>query len=258
MSSERRSVLLEDVSQLPPPNDHTMFSLSKNDVELPTDENPLRFAVLYRNGRTSNTWGLNVRPTGDAYIYCRDNMQGQKISLHASGMQHIAIEPSPNNSVPLNKDRFMNRWHQPDEGVASFRLVFPPWGIQLTEEQCNQFASTWARNNHWVEGHHELLTVVSFFIVQEKTKLTKKGKFPGFVLAEQPLKEGKKLSVTTEWQHERGLKDNILNSLYRSASFASTVRDFLGKPLTLCVTGAVGSPNSVYMVAFQIAYTGDG
>ena len=258
MSGETGSMLLDDISQLPPPNDHTMFSMSKDDAELPTDENPLRFAVLYRNGRTSNTWGLNVRPTGDAYIYCRDNMQGQKVSLHASGRQHISIEPTPNNSVPINKDRFMNRWHEPDEGIASFRLVFPPWGIQLTGEQRDEQASKWARNNYWIEGHHELLTVVSFFIVQEKIKLTKKGEFPGFVLGEQPLKEGKKLSVTAEWQHEMELKDMILSSLYQSASFAGTVRDFPGEPLTLCVTGTMGSPNSVYMVALQITYTGEG
>ena len=81
----------------------------------------------------------------------------------------------------------MNQWHEPDEGIATFRLVFPSWGIQLDEEQREKFQSTWMKTDIFVEGHLEFLTVVSFYVVSDKVRLRKRGSFPGFQLGELPL-----------------------------------------------------------------------
>ena len=247
---------ITDSNDLPPPNDRTMFSLSTSEAaQVPTKINPIRFAILYRNGRTSNAWGVKVQNTGDGYIYCRDNMNGQKVSLHASGKQHISIDPKSPSAVNLTEKQFMNQWHEPDEGIATFRLVFPPWGIQLNEDQREQSKSTWAKTDIFIEGHHEYLTVVSFYIVRSNSTLQKRGEFPGFQLGELVLKVGKKLAITAEWEPERGLKTNIENALRRSPPEKNLFQDHLGQTLAACVTGHCGASNSVYMVNFPIIYS---
>ena len=256
MNTSTDPVLITDLDQLPPPSDRTMFQLSTSkEAQVPTAKNPIRFAVLYRNWHTSNAWGVKVEDTGDGYIYCRDNMKGQKVSLHASGKQHISIDPKSPNAVNLTQKQFLNQWHEPGEGIATFRLIFPPWGIQLNEKQHEKFRSTWAKNDIYIEGHQGFLTVVSFYIVRKEAILKKRGDFPGFLLGELPLKVGRKLAITAEWEFERGLKSTIENALRRSASFVDTIKHHPGRTLAACVTGECGSPNSIYMVSFPVLYS---
>lgn len=257
MSTSTQPTLLTDVSQLPPPSDHTMFSLSTSEqAQVPTKKNPIRFAVLYRSGNTSNAWGVRVENTGDGYIYCRDNMKGQKVSLHASGKQHISIDPKSPSAINLTQKQFMNQWHEPDEGIATFRLVFPSWGIQLNEKQRSKFNGRWIKTGIFIEGHHEFLTIVSFYVVNDKVSLQKRGEFPGFQLGELPLRSGKKLSITAEWEPERGLKTVIENGLKHSPSPSKNmIEDHLGRTLAACVTGNCAAPNSVYMVNFPVIFS---
>ena len=149
----------------------------------------------------------------------------------------------------------MNQWHEPDEGIATFRLVFPPWGIQLNEDQREQSKSTWAKTDIFIEGHHEYLTVVSFYIVRENATLQKRGEFPGFQLGELVLKVGKKLAITAEWEPERGSKTNIENALRRSPPEKNLFQDHLGQTLAACVTGHCGASTSVYLVHFPVIYS---
>ena len=247
---------LTDLNELPSPSDRTMFSLSMSkEAQVPTEKNPIRFAVLYRNGCTSNAWGVKVEKTGDGYIYCRDNMKGQEVSLHASGKQHISIDPKCRSTANLTQKQFMNQWYQPDEGIATFRLVFPPWGIQLDEEQRDKFRSTWNKNDIFIEGHHEFLTVVSFYIINERARFQGKDKSPGFLLGELPLKLGKKLAITAEWELEQGFRAKIENALGQSPPKKNLIENHLGQTLAACVTGNCGAPNSVYMVNFPIIYS---
>ena len=256
MSTSTQPMLPTDVSQLPPPSDHTMFSLSTSEqAQVPTKKNPIRFAVLYRNGNTSNAWGVQVENTGDGYIYCRDNMKGQKVSLHASGKQHISIDPKSPSAINLTQKQFMNQWHEPDERIATFRLVFPSWGIQLNEEQRSKFKSTWIKTDIFIEGHHEFLTIVSFYILSDKVSLQKRGEFPGFQLGELPLRSGKKLAIIAEWEPERGFKTVIENGLKRVHPSGNVMEDHLGKALAACITGNCAAPNSVYMVNFPTIFS---
>lgn len=243
--------MLTDLSDLPPPSDHTMYSLSTSEAaQVPTTKNPTHFAVMYRTWRTSNAWGVRVADTGDAYIYCRDNMAGQKVSLHASGKQHISINPN-RNAPDLTHKEFMNQWHEPEEGIATFKLIFPPWGIQLSDEQVKDYGSIWKKNDIFIEGHHKFLTIVSFYIVNEKTKLQKKGGFPGFLLGELSLRAGKKLGITAEWELDRGFKTKVENTFPRITGSLSEKN--LGQTLALCVTGW-NSPNSAFMTTFSVTY----
>ena len=256
MSTSVGPMRLTDLNELPSPSDRQMFSLSMNkEAQVPTEKNPIRFAVLYRNGCTSNAWGVKVKKTGDGYIYCRDNMKGQEVSLHASGKHHISIDPNTPSTANLTQKQFMNQWHQPDEVIATFKLVFPPWGTQLNEEQRDKFRSTWDKNDIYIEGHHEFLTVVSFYIINEKARYKRKDKFPGFLLGELPLKIRKKLAITAEWEPEQGLRANIENALGQSPPEKNMIENHLGRTLAACVTGNWGVPNSVFMVNCPIIYS---
>ena len=200
-------------------------------------------------------WGVQARDTVDACIYCRDSMKGQKVSLHASGKQHISIDPRLPSTAKLTEKQFMNQWHEPDEGIATFRLIFPSWGIQLDEEQREKFKSTWLKTDIFVEGHHEFLTVISFHVISDNVRLRKRSEFPGFQLGELSLRVGKKLVITADWEPERGLKTLIESALKRFPPNMDIINDYLGKTLAICVTGNCAAPNSVYMVSFPVIYS---
>ena len=142
---------------------------TKHGATLPTRKSPIRFAVQQRSGTTSNAWGVHVENTGDAYVYCRDHMKGQKVSLHRSGKQHISFEESL--VLDMNStDRFMNQWREPrhtNEAKPTLRLLFPTWAIRLNEEERSKAKSTWKKNEILINGHDEFMTVVSFVIVDD-------------------------------------------------------------------------------------------
>ena len=245
MANSIGPIYVDDVSklQLPPPSDQTMFSVSTKAMgSLPTKKNPIRFAVIYRSGYTSNAWGVKVNSKGDAYIYCRDHMAGQEISLHASGKQHISIDPNSHSTVTLAEKKYMNQWREPDEGVATFRLVFPSWGTLLSEEQREKYKSRWKNTDVLIEGHHEFLTIVSFFIVSRSAKMHKSGTFPSFQLGELPLRSGKKLATTVEWKPENGLKDKIESALQRIGRSEERVQDHLKNLFRFALLAIGGSP----------------
>ena len=237
-------------SNLPPPSDRTILSFSAGEeAQVPITKNPIRFAVMYRNWCTSNAWGVRVADAGDAYIFCCDNMQTQHVSLHASGEQHIVIKP--NRSTPsLTHKEFMNQWEEPEEGIATFRLIFPPWGIQLSDEQARDYDSIWKKNDIYVEGHHEFLTVVSFYIVNENAVMTK-GAFPVFLMGELPLTPGKKLGITAGWEPDDGFKTKVEEALPQAAGKMG--EKSLAQIKVLCLTGWNG-PNSAFMTTFPVTY----
>ena len=235
-----------DLNDLPPPSDHTMFSLSAE--ALPLMKNPIGLTVLYRNWRTSNPWGVKVADTGDVYIYCRNGLTGQKVSLHASGKQHISLDPK--SIVSISHKEFMNQWHEPEEGIATFKLIFPYWGVQLNGE-VKDSGSVWKKNDIFIEGHHQFLTAVSFYIVNEKAVMTKKGAFPGFLMGELPLTPGKKLAITADWEPDNGFKATMEKTF---PQVAEGVREKnLARTYTLCLTGWNG-PNSAFMTTFPVTY----
>ena len=234
--------------------DKQLIRWKRNELDLPKTKSPIRFAVQMKNGLTSNAWGVRAQNTGDAYIYCRDNMRGQKVSLHASGKQHISFDKNAPGMERLTGSRFMNQWQEPEyerEAIATFKLLFPSWGIGLNAEQRNTSKSTWDKNHILVESHDELLTIVSFVIIDDdKTLRRQAASSPMSLLGVLQLRRGKKLCVVAGWQPEGNLRTIVERAVKKIRIAAEQVvpADFSGKDLSLCLTG-FSSTNSAYMVA---------
>ena len=148
----------------------------------------------------------------------------------------------------------MNQWQEPEyegEAIATFRLLFPPWGIGLDAEQRDTFRSTWDKNHILVEGHDELLTVVSFIIIDDdKTLRRKEGSASMSLFGVLQLRRGKKLCVVAGWQPEGNLRTIVEEAVKKIRIPAEQVvpEDFTGKDFSLCLTG-YSSTNTAYMLA---------
>lgn len=230
----------------------------KNNIELPVRKGPLHFCVTWMNGLiTSNTWGVKTEKTGDAYIYCRDNMQEIKISLHKSGKQHIAFtESSGHQMTPDN--RFWNQWREPPQQtplVPSFKLFFPRWGIGLNGEDRNKTRSKWDKNQILIEGDDKLLTVVSFYILDQG--LLTRHPLPRVVLSALPLKLGKDLYVIVSREQEQKLKSRVEEGLRKITIPAESVPEkFRDDVLSVCLTGDQ-SEGYAYMVVVPVKIMSD-
>ena len=148
-------------------------AISVTDVALPLERSPVRFAVLMKNGFVSNSWRIFIEKPGDAYIVCRDSFNGQKISLHCSGKQHIAFDKSVTKLPNFSGSRFMNQWREPkfdNHAISTFDLFFPNWGIGLTPKQISESESKWKKNELFIIGHEKDMTVISFYIVDKNRK----------------------------------------------------------------------------------------
>ena len=238
-------------------SDEEMLLWTKNNLKLPKRTGPLNFAVQKRSGLTSNAWGVRVENTGDAYIYCRDNMKGQKASLHASGKQHISFhEDIPGMAKPRER-RFMNQWWEPQhesDAIATFRLVFPSWGIGLDAGRRGASRSRWDKNHILIEGHDQMLTVVSFVITDdEKTLRKKQDSPPSAPIGVIPLRPGKTLYVIAGWEPEGNLKTRVEEALKKIPAAQAVPEECRGNVLSLCLTG-YSSTNSAYMVVVPVQW----
>ena len=231
-------------------------SVSKDrEFELPIRTPPVNFAVLRRDGKVSNSWGVTVERSGDAYIYCRDSMKGQKVSLHASGKQHVSFDKSVTSLDHFQGSRFMDQWREPvfdKDAVATFALVFPVWGVGLTYEQMKDSLSMWKKNCLYIVGDDEDLTVVFFFIIDDGKTLTHRGPGSSLAIAELPLRPGKTLHVVACRKPEAGFREAIETAL-RQVPTGFAERRLEGEDYGLCFTGNWGE--TVFMVALSATYT---
>ena len=233
----------------------------KRPLTVPVREGSIRFAIQYRDGQTSNAWGVHVEKAGDAYVYCRDHMKGQKVSLHASGKQHITVPTKP-ASVDGMSNRFLNQWYEPAFGkqaVATFQILFPSWGNKLNHEQRESQRARWKKNDILIEADDESLIVVSFIIMNEDHVLRKaEGPWPSTVVGILPLREGKKLWVLASKGLEGDLKENITASFKHIDARRFVPEDLYGETISLSLTGFAGdNPNSVWMVVVPAVYSPD-
>lgn len=239
-------------------NTEEMTFWARHGLTIPSRESPIRFAVQKGNGITSNAWGVHVENTGDAYVYCRDNLKGQKISLHRSGKQHISLDESFVSQMG-SSDRFMNQWREPhytQETVATFRLLFPAWGVGLSEEQRRTAKSAWNKNDLFIYGHHEFMTVVSFVIADVGVTIRKKkGSYAMCPIGILPLRPGKTLWVIAGWQPEGNLKTRVEEALGKIDVQEHLPEDIGGDTLSMCLTGE-SSPDSTYMVVVPVKVKG--
>lgn len=231
--------------------------LKRDGVELPLRAGPIRFAVLRKGGITSNSWGVRVERTGDAYIYSRDGMNDQKVSLHASGKQHISLNTSGRTVKSLASGRFMNQWREPQhttKAVPTLRLLFPYWGLGSTEPQRGSASRAWEKNNVLIPGHDEMVTVVSFVIVDDGQRLRKEDgsppSVPFGVLRLGPRR--KSLYVIASYEPELDLKEKATEAL-RTIASTTDLKLLEGEDLTVCLTGYTVE-NSTFILALSARY----
>lgn len=184
------------------------------DSQLPIRKSPIRFAVLRRNGRSSNAWRVWTEKSGEAYVACRDHMKELKVSLHKSGKHHIAF--TTESGLEMRKgSRFWDQWHEPQyyDGsrvLPTFNLYFPSWALALTPETLLANAKFWDKNQIFVEAAEEpLATVVSFVVTDEDQIMTfgTSGDAPSFPVAVLPTMARKKLWVIAGYGPQGNMKE---------------------------------------------------
>lgn len=215
-------------------NSDKMYIQHRHGLKLPLTKSPIRFAILWKNGQTSNTWGVRVDKNGDVYIYCRDNMQEVKISLHKSGKQHIAYTKESGIEM-IPGSRFWNQWQEPQHGnqaIPSFKLYFPNWGTRLNDEDRNKATSKWKKNQILIEADDNLLTAISFIIIDKGTTLTKKEDgLPSCPIGVLSLHSGKKLCVIAGFQPEGNLRQNAMTAIKDLSNSNFPLENYAGKTL---------------------------
>ena len=212
--------------------------------ELPLLQGPIRFAVVMPDGTTSNSWRVWTRG-GDAYVCCRDNMKEIKINLHQSGKQHIAFRQESGIEMAPGS-RFWNQWLEPPKqnpAVPSFKLLFPPWGMRLTEidrQQSKAMRQKWDRNQILIESDEEHLVAVSLIVVDSSSRVIFVGDYPHALIGELPLRPGKKLCVVSGMEPDRGFRSVIEQAIAKIPAYcfdASLVGQDGDDPLFVCLTG---------------------
>ena len=236
-------------------NDQMIF-FTRNDLKLPQRTSPINFAVQRRNGCTSNAWAVRTEKKGDAYIYCRDNMKGQKVSLHASGKQHISFDEKVPGMKALD-DRFMNQWWEPQYdkvAVPTLLLLFPPWGLYLNAEQRNKSRAIWNKNHILINGHDDMITAVSFVILdKDKTLKKQEGSLPSHLIGLLQMGRGKKLCVIASYETEHNMKV-MAEKVLQNITVPTETENLMGDVLTVCLTGW-SAKDSAYILPLAVNYT---
>ena len=226
------------------------LSRGKDRVRLPLTKGPVNFSVARSDGKFSNRWGVRVAPKGDAYIYCRDNPNAAKVSLHESGQQHISFNKDFAKSVGMGS-RFKNVWSEPEsafEVIATFSLVFPPWGVGLDPANNPKKGD---KDELFIIGHKENLVIVGFFMADAGVNL--RGQMNHIVLAQLPARAGKTLHVIAWKEPQKGLIGTVRSTFPRMAQTFSE-RGLGDGDYELHAQG-YRAPNSAYMVAFPVHYS---
>ena len=226
-----------------------VLSVSRNNNHnLPLTQAPFNFSVLRSDSLLSNRWGISTNKKGDVYIYSRDS-NAEKISLHASGRQHISIT-SEIAALAGAHSRFGPVWTQPQfdqEAIATFSLLFPPWGVGLPLD-----STKFTKDELLIVGHEEKIVVVSFFLVDSTIHMQVQR--PHFIIGRIPIQTtGNTLHVISWKEPQKNLKDTI-RAIFPQASATLSELHLPEDDYTLNVQG-FRQPNSAYMVTVPVHYT---
>ena len=226
-------------------------------VQIPIRQGPLRFAVMGKNGLSSNSWRVWTESSGDAYIACRDSLREIKISLHQSGKQHVAFSSESGLEMTAGS-RFWAQWTEPsfsnDSKVTpSFKLAFPNWALVLNYDHRQANPKKWRANQLLIEAaDSDAVTVVSLFITDHGLNLTHDNS-RSLPLGMLPARAGKDLWVITHQEPEADLKEVVERAIQKANQ---TVGPQLraahqGEVLSACLLGA--SPEGLrYMLVVPV------
>ena len=224
-----------------------VLSLSRDGSEIgfPLATGPINFSVL-SDGGLSDRWGVSVGPKGDAYLYNRDVRNAEKVSLHESGCQHIAI--TDHTAVQLGADnRFEPKCTEPAfdrSAVPTFSILFPPWGVR--DRRPENLARK--KDELLIVGHVKKVVAVGFFIINSGRTLPVDATH--FTLGKLPLRPRKVLHVVAWKEPENNIKTLLRANLAQVPSSLpeadNLVVNFQG----------FRAPNSAFMVAVPAAALG--
>ena len=225
---------------------------------LPLRSSPMRFAVMRKDGLSSNAWRVWVDPAGDAYVLCRDHMKEMKASLHQSGKQHIAF--TSKTGIEMTKgSRFWNQWTEPQyydgsQVIPTLNLFFPDWALTLTEETRQANPGIWNTNSLFVEAAESpLATVISFVITNEdlEMRFNVAGPTPSFPLGILPVRPGKKLWIVAHNAVEGNMKELAGKGIAAAATSTDIQPNLEGFPdghvFGMCVTGPTNDGGTYWM-----------
>ncbi len=145
------------------PNRGPIHVFASSDLSFPLRNSPVTFAVRIKDGSVSSLWKVIAKPSGDVYIVPRDIMEGAKISLHASGQQHIVFrQPGGGKMV----------WSEPpltSPVQASVKLLFTVWSAGTGPTRNNSTAEEqkkWEQNKVTIEAEdcEDTMISVCFFL----------------------------------------------------------------------------------------------
>ena len=219
--------------------------------ELPLTKAPINFSVLRSDGLSSNRWGVDTHRLGDAYVYCRDSPQSEKISLHTSGRQHISITRDTARHIGVD-DRFGAVWEAPEferEAISTFSLLFPPWGVGVHYEP-----SKLTKDELLIVGHADKIVTVHFFVVDSSRKM--KSQRPHFILGRLPLSTGKTLHIIAWKESQKDLMERVRRAV---SSISSTLEEPKSDDddYTVFLSG-FRARNSAFMIAVPIQWSSRG
>ena len=177
------------------------------------------------------------------------------MSLHVSGQQHISFHKDSTARVLSTGDRFMIQWGEPQytqKALATFRLLFPPWGLRLNADQRRKAQTVWDKNNIcWIQADDDKMTVVSFVKVKDSSPPLKvERSLPRVTLGELELEQGKRLVVIATYEPEDKWRETAEGGL---KEFASRIDPSLleGDEPMLCFMGYTAD-NSPYMLPLSV------
>ena len=224
------------------------LSRKKSVLELPLSKVPINFAVLKSDGLSSNRWGVSTNKNGDAYVYCRDVPDAGKVSLHASGRQHISITKKMAERTGTD-NRFGPVWKEPEfarVAISTFSLIFPPWDVGMRYEP-----KELTKDELLIVGHREKLVAVNFLIVDSTKRMN--GRRPNFILGQVPLRPGKTLYIIAWKEPQNDWMKRIRSDLPEISPTFSELE--LGEDdYTVWFQGFRG-PNSAFMLTVPVHYT---
>ena len=241
----------------------------RSDREFPLREGPIRFAVMMKDGSTSNGWRAWVGKEGDAYICCRDNINDLKVSLHKSGRQHIA-HTRQSGKETASEERYWNTWREPPvkgKVIPSFKLMFPPWGVRLSERDRNKTSTTrrkWGDNQVLIEQDERLMVAVDFILRDEDFLLDGSG-HPIVILAVLPApvngRQNRQIFAIVRKEspeHFRGIVQRALNKIPSGLGDKIADLRLRGEVPVACITGYGDEDGShAYMIVVPVAALSD-
>ncbi len=198
---------------------------------------PIRFAVKLTDGSAGSMWKVEARGRGEVYIIPRDIMEGAKISLHASGRQHLKVDRPPWDKM---------KWKEPPRESplpASVKLLFTVWSAGMgptKNHDAAQVQKQWEQNQVLIEGEdsEDSVITVCFFLTPPDVRVELPPRPPMARFAALSVGADKNLHIIARKEHRPNLRVAIEQRLAETvASHTVSARWPIGRKSVLLLGG---------------------